>query len=132
MDTPAIVFDEENNCLSCILDGLFTLLKNKRAKTLADIAHDVLIETINILSTVAGDLDETAYMKIIKFLENHTRYDQEKHGKVRGGCILYALFVIYGTESQSPDNFPQVEELSKSVSFDSASDNEADVDDGKE
>eukprot|EP01084_Bolivina_argentea_P004852 9180_1 len=137
MDTPAIIFDEENGCLSCILEALFTLLKNKRAKTLADIAHDVLIETINIFSTVANDLDENAYMKIIMTLYQHTIFEKEKHEKVRAGSIAYALFVIYGTESQELQNnmvqnhtllltvSDAAPQLSKSISIDSTpSDNE--------
>jgi len=104
MNTPAIVFEEENGCLSCIFEALFALLKNKRAKTLSDIAHDVLIETINIFTTVAGDLDETAFMKIITFLHEHTIFEKEKHEKVRAGSIAYALFVIYGTEAQELQN----------------------------
>jgi len=104
METPAIIFDEENNCLDTILEALFTLLKNKRAKTLADIAHDVLIETINILSTVAEDLDDTAYQRIIDSLYQHSIWETEKHEKVRAGCMAYSLFVIYGTEAQEMQN----------------------------
>jgi len=128
METPAIIFEEENGCLSTILEALFTLLKNKRAKTLAEIAHDVLIETINILSVVAMDLDETAYYKMIQFLCKHTFFEHEKHEKVRAGCIAYSLFIIYGTEaqeSQNNDTLLAPQTLSKSLSVDSAaSDNE--------
>mmetsp|Transcript_54488 Transcript_54488/g.49045 ORF Transcript_54488/g.49045 Transcript_54488/m.49045 type:complete len:811 (-) Transcript_54488:91-2523(-) len=104
METPAMIFEEENGSLSTILEALFTLLKNKRAKTLSDIAHDVLIETINILSTVAQDLDHTAYHRMMNFLLTHTLYEHEKHEKVRAGCIAYSLFIIYGTQSQENMN----------------------------
>jgi len=104
MDTPAIIFEAENGCLSTMLEALFALLKNKRAKTLSDIAHDVLIETINILATIAGDLDHTAYHRILNFLYQHTIFENEKHEKVRAGCIAYSLFIIYGTESQEMHN----------------------------
>jgi len=104
METPALIFEEENKCLSIMLEGLFTMLKNKRAKALSDIAHDVLIETINILATVAQDLDPTAYHRIMNFLYNHTLYEHEKHERVRGGCISYGCFVVYGTQSQERIN----------------------------
>merc|ERR1712228_1118606 len=112
-----MIFESDNGCLSTILEGLFALLKSKRAKTLSDIAHDVLIETINILATIAQDLD-TAYYYI----------------------------VIYGTESQQIQNKeltesnlnsadllqPNFHALAKSISVDSndafiaVSDNEED------
>ena len=90
METPAMIFDEENGCLSTILEALFTLLKNKRAKTLADIAHDVLIETVNILATVAQDLDHMAYHRMMNFLLTHTMFEHEKHEKVRAD-VAYSL-----------------------------------------
>eukprot|EP01083_Nonionella_stella_P071819 193146_1 len=101
MDAPALIFDEANDILNVIADGLFTLLKNKRAKTLSDIAHDVLIETINILSTVAQDLDQNGYYRMMNLLYQHTIDKVEKHEKVRAGCIAYSLFIVYGTEAQS-------------------------------
>merc|ERR1712154_385793 len=110
MDTPAIIFEAENGCLSTMLEALFALLKNKRAKTLSDIAHDVLIETINILATIAQDLDTAYYYVVMNHLLDHSNEKVEKHEKVRAGCIAYSLFVIYGTESQQQQN----EELTES------------------
>jgi len=104
METPAIIFEAEHGCLPTMLEALFTLLKNKRAKTLSEIAHDVLIETINILATVSEDLSETAVHRIAEFLYQHTRSEVEKHEKVRAGCIAYSLFIVYGTESQEIHN----------------------------
>jgi len=104
METPALIFEPEHACLDTILEALFTLLKNKRAKTLSEIAHDVLIETINILATVAEDLDETANHRIAQFLHLHTQFEHEKHEKVRAGCIAYSLFMVFGTESQELHN----------------------------
>lgn len=104
METPAIIFEAEHGCLGTMLEALFTLLKNKRAKALSEIAHDVLIETINILATVAEDLDDTAIHRIAQFLCQHTLYEHEKHEKVRAGCIAYSLFIVYGTESQEIHN----------------------------
>jgi len=104
MDTPAIIFEPEHNCLSTMLEALFTLLKNKRAKTLSEIAHDVLIETVNILATVAEDLGDSAVHRIAEFLCLHTKFEVEKHEKVRAGCIAYSLFIVYGTESQEIHN----------------------------
>ena len=104
METPAIIFEAEHGCLSTMLEALFTLLKNKRAKALSEIAHDVLIETINILATVAEDLDDTALHRIAEFLHQHTLFEVEKHEKVRAGCIAYSLFIVYGTESQEIHN----------------------------
>jgi len=111
METPALIFETDNACLSTMLEALFTLLKSKRAKTLSEIAHDVLIETINILATVAEDLDETAIHRIAQFLHLHTDEKVEKHGTVRAGCIAYSLFMVFGTESQELHN----EELLKSA-----------------
>jgi len=104
METPATIFEAEHGCLSTMLEALFTLLKNKRAKTLSEIAHDVLIETINILATVAEDLDVTAVHRIAEFLHQHTLFEVEKHEKIRAGCIAYSLFIVYGTESQEIHN----------------------------
>jgi len=146
MSTPAIIFESDNDCLSTILEGLLTLLKNKRAKTLSDIAHDVLIETINILATIAQDLDTAYYYILMQYLLDHSNEKIEKHEKVRAGCIAYSLFVIYGTESQQIQNKeltesnlnsaellqPNFHALAKSISVDSndafiaVSDNEED------
>merc|ERR1712048_682833 len=90
----------------------------------SEIAHDVLIETINILATIA------------QYLEEHSNEKVEKHEKVRAGCIAYSLFVIYGTESTATQNEemqkltadnlnshdllqPNLHALAKSISVDS-------------
>eukprot|EP01083_Nonionella_stella_P007705 22197_1 len=102
MDAPEILFAQENGhgCLGIIMDGLFTLLKTKRAKTLSDIAHRVLIQTIDILSSAATELqlDDTAFCRMMDILYQHTT-KIEKHQKVRAGCVVYALFMFYGIES---------------------------------
>ena len=85
MSTPAIIFESDNGCLATILEGLFIVLKNKRAKTLSEIAHDVLIETINILATIAQDLDTAYYYTLIQHLLDHSNEKLEKHEKVRAG-----------------------------------------------
>ena len=84
METPALVLSPSAPaCPPCWRRSS----RCSRASALSEIAHDVLIETVNILATVAEDLDQTALHRIASFLHLHTLAEHEKHEKMRAGCI---------------------------------------------
>lgn len=128
LDIPAIIFEEEHQLIRSIFESLFVLLKNGRSKTLSDIAHDVLIQIVDMLAMIAQDLDESAYARMIDLLYEKAQYANEKHEKVRSGCMIYSLFLLYGTEGDAFD--VQLNSLQKCKSANDADDeSELKVDD---
>jgi len=106
IETPNVIFSKEQKLLDSIFESFFVLLRSKRAKILTDIAHQAIIATVDILGTVAADLDPEAHHRILDLLSRHTKLTIEKHEKVRAECMFYALYLIYGIERDPNDVTP--------------------------
>ena len=102
MDDPNILFDDTNNLWKVVFESLFVLLRNKRAKVLAEIARTSIIQVVDILSSIIQDLDQTLYHKILKLFIDKSLIKNEKHEAVRAGCMLFASYMIYGVERPEP------------------------------
>ena len=95
---PAILFDEQQ-VIHPIYNGIFTLVKNRRLKDMADDAYESLIQVTDIFAEVASDLQDFQLLSIIiKVLEDHSNPKIEKHDKARESCIGGIGFLLYGVE----------------------------------
>ena len=69
---PAVLFDEER-VIDPIYNGIFTLVKNRRLKDMADDAYESLIQVTDIFAGVASHLKDFELLKLlIKVLEDHS------------------------------------------------------------
>jgi len=110
---PAVLFDEER-IIHPIYDGIFTLVKNRRLKDMADDAYESLIQVTDILGQVAWDLEDYELMTmIINILEQHSGIKVEKHDKCRESCIGGIGFLLYGIEGAPDDNVAKIAMLKK-------------------
>eukprot|EP01084_Bolivina_argentea_P263281 445558_1 len=97
---PANIFNHEL-IINPIYNGIFTLVKNRRLKDMADDAYESLIQITDIFAELATDFNENSFqfMKIIiDILENHSNPKIEKHEKARQSCIGAAGFLLYGIQ----------------------------------
>jgi len=101
---PAILFDDIN-VINPIYNGIFTLVKNRRLKDMADDAYESLIQVTDIFAEVASDLSDYQLLSIIvKVLEDHSNPKIEKHDKARESCIGGIGFLLYGVEPPANNN----------------------------